>query len=62
MYPNMQPITLVPISSFIPQTAEHVLVERHLEKTPIGYIQWRFQDGHDRPYFLVPDDFESDLL
>lgn len=22
--------------------------ERHLEKTPIGYIQWRFQDGHDR--------------
>ncbi len=23
-------------------------VERHLEKTPIGYIQWRFQDGHDR--------------
>lgn len=24
------------------------LSERHLEKTPIGYIQWRFQDGHDR--------------
>jgi len=23
-------------------------IERHLEKTPIGYIQWRFQDGHDR--------------
>ncbi|KAH7929882.1 hypothetical protein BV22DRAFT_1001756 [Leucogyrophana mollusca] len=22
--------------------------EHHLEKTPIGYIQWRFQDGHDR--------------
>lgn len=22
--------------------------ERHLEKTPIQYIQWRFQDGHDR--------------
>ncbi|KAG5648630.1 hypothetical protein DXG03_003241 [Asterophora parasitica] len=24
------------------------LLTRHLEKTPIGYIQWRFQDGHDR--------------
>lgn len=24
--------------------------ERHLEKTPIQYIQWRFQDGHDRGY------------
>ncbi|KAF7315452.1 hypothetical protein MIND_00060100 [Mycena indigotica] len=23
-------------------------IERHLEKTPIQYIQWRFQDGHDR--------------
>jgi elongation factor 3 len=23
-------------------------LEHHLEKTPIGYIQWRFQDGHDR--------------
>jgi elongation factor 3 len=23
-------------------------LERHLEKTPIAYIQWRFQDGHDR--------------
>lgn len=25
-------------------------IERHLEKTPIAYIQWRFQDGHDRKY------------
>ena len=25
-------------------------IERHLEKTPIAYIQWRFQDGHDREY------------
>lgn len=24
--------------------------ERHLEKTPIQYIQWRYQDGHDREY------------
>ncbi|KAJ8469483.1 hypothetical protein ONZ45_g16872 [Pleurotus djamor] len=24
------------------------MIERHLEKTPIQYIQWRFQDGHDR--------------
>ena len=22
--------------------------EQHLEKTPIQYIQWRYQDGHDR--------------
>ena len=22
--------------------------EQHLEKTPIGYIQWRFQAGHDK--------------
>lgn len=27
-------------------------IERHLEKTPIQYIQWRFQDGHDRMSFL----------
>jgi hypothetical protein len=33
-----------------------VLAERHLEKTPIGYIQWRFQDGHDREDLAVPDD------
>ena len=26
-------------------------VERHLEKTPIAYIQWRFQDGHDREHW-----------
>lgn len=25
-----------------------LFLERHLEKTPIQYIQWRFQDGHDR--------------
>jgi hypothetical protein len=24
--------------------------EQHLEKTPVGYIQWRFQDGHDRDF------------
>ncbi|KAF8268641.1 P-loop containing nucleoside triphosphate hydrolase protein [Lactarius quietus] len=24
------------------------VLERHLEKTPIQYIQWRFQDGNDR--------------
>ena len=23
-------------------------LEQHLEKTPIQYIQWRYQDGHDR--------------
>jgi elongation factor 3 len=23
-------------------------LERHLEKTPVQYIQWRFQDGYDR--------------
>ena len=38
-----------------------VLVERHLEKTPIGYIQWRFQDGHDREYFPEPAGLKSDL-
>ena len=26
----------------------HERLEHHLEKTPIQYIQWRFQDGHDR--------------
>lgn len=30
----------------------HFFVDRHLEKTPIGYIQWRFQDGHDRKVLL----------
>lgn len=36
---------------FAPVYLAHCLtyiIERHLEKTPIGYIQWRFQDGHDR--------------
>ena len=28
------------------------IAERHLEKTPIQYIQWRFQDGHDRMYLF----------
>jgi hypothetical protein len=37
------------------------LAERHLEKTPIGYIQWRFQDGHDREYFPEPDDLKIEL-
>lgn len=32
---------------YVSQHATHH-IERHLEKTPIGYIQWRFQDGHDR--------------
>ncbi|KAG6830458.1 hypothetical protein H0H92_000611 [Tricholoma furcatifolium] len=31
---------------YVSQHATHH-IERHLEKTPIGYIQWRFQDGHD---------------
>jgi elongation factor 3 len=30
------------------------LLERHLEKTPIQYIQWRFQDGHDRKFSVYP--------
>ena len=30
-----------------------VTPERHLEKTPIQYIQWRFQDGHDRTFIPV---------
>lgn len=25
-----------------------IFSEQHLEKTPIGYIQWRFQAGHDK--------------
>jgi hypothetical protein len=29
-------------------SVSNVLEEQHLEKTPIQYIQWRFQDGHDR--------------
>lgn len=37
-----------------------VHVERHLEKTPIAYIQWRFQDGHDRAYVsLVKSDISN---
>ena len=29
--------------------AEHCLrPERHLEKTPVQYIQWRYQSGYDR--------------
>jgi elongation factor 3 len=32
---------------YVAQHAFHHL-EQHLEKTPVQYIQWRFQDGHDR--------------
>jgi len=32
---------------YVSQHATHH-IEQHLEKTPIAYIQWRFQDGHDR--------------
>lgn len=32
---------------YVAQHAFHHL-EQHLEKTPVAYIQWRFQDGHDR--------------
>ncbi|KIY44429.1 hypothetical protein FISHEDRAFT_51569 [Fistulina hepatica ATCC 64428] len=32
---------------YVSQHATHH-IEYHLEKTPIHYIQWRFQDGHDR--------------
>ncbi|KAF7361737.1 hypothetical protein MVEN_00517600 [Mycena venus] len=32
---------------YVSQHATHH-IEHHLEKTPIQYIQWRFQDGHDR--------------
>lgn len=34
---------------YVSQHATHH-IERHLEKTPIQYIQWRFQDGHDRTF------------
>ncbi|KDQ21428.1 hypothetical protein BOTBODRAFT_168695 [Botryobasidium botryosum FD-172 SS1] len=32
---------------YVSQHATHH-IEHHLEKTPIAYIQWRYQDGHDR--------------
>lgn len=32
---------------YVAQHAFHHL-DQHLEKTPIAYIQWRYQDGHDR--------------
>ncbi|KAG9100764.1 hypothetical protein FRC06_003762 [Ceratobasidium sp. 370] len=32
---------------YVSQHATHH-IERHLEKTPVQYIQWRYQDGHDR--------------
>ncbi|KAH8119240.1 P-loop containing nucleoside triphosphate hydrolase protein [Phellopilus nigrolimitatus] len=32
---------------YVSQYATHH-IEQHLEKTPIQYIQWRYQDGHDR--------------
>ncbi|EJD03132.1 uncharacterized protein FOMMEDRAFT_123325 [Fomitiporia mediterranea MF3/22] len=32
---------------YVSQHATHH-IEQHLEKTPIQYIQWRYQDGHDR--------------
>ncbi|CCA67138.1 probable mrna export factor elf1 [Serendipita indica DSM 11827] len=32
---------------YVSQHATHH-IDRHLEKTAIQYIQWRFQDGHDR--------------
>ena len=47
----MQHITLVNL--LLTRGRIYVLTinpERHLEKTPIGYIQWRFQDGHDREF------------
>ena len=40
MWSNAPPNHVV-LSSLLPS-------DRHLEKTPIQYIQWRFQDGHDR--------------
>lgn len=36
--------------------------ERHLEKTPIQYIQWRFQDGHDREFGLSSPKCHSMLI
>ncbi|KAG9019271.1 hypothetical protein FRB90_004540 [Tulasnella sp. 427] len=32
---------------YVAQHATHH-IEQHLEKTPVGYIQWRFQAGHDK--------------
>lgn len=32
---------------YVAQHAFHHL-DQHLEKTPVAYIQWRYQDGHDR--------------
>ena len=32
---------------YLPSLDTLLNVESHLEKTPIQYIQWRFQDGHD---------------
>ncbi|KAF8305161.1 hypothetical protein DL93DRAFT_2089730 [Clavulina sp. PMI_390] len=32
---------------YVSQHATHH-IEKHLEKTAVAYIQWRFQDGHDR--------------
>ncbi|KAJ1305703.1 hypothetical protein OPQ81_010438 [Rhizoctonia solani] len=32
---------------YVSQHATHH-IEKHLEKTAVQYIQWRFQDGHDR--------------
>ncbi|ESK96628.1 mrna export factor elf1 [Moniliophthora roreri MCA 2997] len=32
---------------YVSQHATHH-IDRHLEKTSVEYIQWRFQDGHDR--------------
>ncbi|GJJ06507.1 hypothetical protein Clacol_000699 [Clathrus columnatus] len=33
--------------AYVSQHATHH-IDRHLEKTPMQYIQWRYQDGHDR--------------
>ena len=47
--PNMRLITLVGrIMHCLLLDPDRTFAERHLEKTPIQYIQWRFQDGHDR--------------
>jgi hypothetical protein len=50
MYLSTQPTTLVIMASILHESLFIIDLERHLEKTPIGYIQWRFQDGHDREY------------
>jgi elongation factor 3 len=34
--------------SFVSAWSLMPCVERHLEKSPVQYIQWRFQDGYDR--------------